>query len=165
MCSCLSGPTSCTQIRAEAEPTQNPLWVTAAWAVDTGRADGQHADDRGWPVAASSRRISSGTRPALVRGPGTAASPGQVVSRNCRGWVPCEEPSHGQYLSLHLCPARLLSRMTGLVPGADGVQGAAGQRVMTWLPAVGGGAGGERWRRWPGVVGAEVRAGAPGRSR
>ena len=54
--------------------------------------------------------------------------------------------------------------MAGQVPGADCVQRAAGQQVMAWLPGVGGDAGGERWRRWPGAVRGEVLAEAPGGS-
>jgi len=52
----------------------------------------------------------------------------------------------------------------GQVPRADGVQGAAGEQVVAWLPGVGGDAGGERWRRWPGGVRGELLAGAPGPS-
>src|SRR5213078_2791408 len=75
-----------------------------------------------------------------------------------------EEPSHGQYLSLHWCPARLLSRMAGHVPGTDCVQGTAGQQVVALLPEAGGDAGGERWR-CPGAGNGRVMAGGPGRSR
>jgi hypothetical protein len=94
----------------------------------------------------------------------TAACIGsREVSRSCRGWAPsARRPATASTCRCTWCPARLLSRM-GQVPGADIVQGAAGEQVVAWLPGVGGDAGGERWRRWPGGVRGEL-AGAPGPS-
>jgi hypothetical protein len=93
------------------------------------------------------------------------------VSRSCRGWAPsARRPATASTFRCTWCPARLLSRMAGQVPGADCVQradcvqGAAGEQVVAWLPGVGGDAGGERWRRWPGGVRGELLAGTPGPS-
>jgi len=117
---------------------QGPPWIRRSRAGQWRAARGQKRTSR----------IGPGRFPKLPWLSSTARSPATASTFRCT-W----------------CPARLLSPMAGHVPGADYVQGAAGQQAVAWLPGVGGDAGGERWRRCPGVVTGGVRAGGPGRGR
>jgi len=103
----------------------------------------------------------SRSRSAGVAERDPAHRPGKFPGAAVAG-LPAGSPATASTFRCTWCPARLLSRMAGHVPGADCVQ-AARQHVVAWLLRVGGDAGGERWRRWPGGPGGQVLAGVLGR--